>query len=52
MQRNFVDADFSVTTWEKLKSYFDQLLKRKISSVEEFESWLQDISELGVTPHG
>ena len=46
MQRNFVKADFAVTTWELLKPYFTLLQERKISSVSELEKWLKDYSEL------
>ena len=47
MERHFVKKDFTVTTWEKLKPYFDELLKRNITSKEELEQWLKDNSELG-----
>lgn len=46
MQRHFVKKDFTVTTWELLKPYFDNLLERKIESKEELEQWLKDNSEL------
>lgn len=46
MQRHFVKPDFTVTTWELLKPYFDELEARKISSAEELEIWLKDYSEL------
>jgi oligoendopeptidase F len=46
MQRNFVKPDFTVTTWDLLKPYFDELLHRKIGSKEELEKWLKDNSEL------
>ncbi len=46
MQRHFVRSDFTVTTWELLKPYFDDLLSRKINSVSELEQWLRDNSEL------
>lgn len=46
MQRKFISKDFTVTTWELLKPYFDELLGRKINSLSELESWLKDSSEL------
>src|SRR5690606_727933 len=47
MERHFVKPDFSVTTWEALKPYFDELLARPVSSAAELEQWLKDSSELG-----
>lgn len=47
MKRNYVDPGFQVTTWEKLKPYFDELQKRGIGSPAELEKWLRDYSELG-----
>jgi len=47
MQRHYVKPGFTVTTWELLKPYFDELLSRKINSKEELEQWLKDNSELG-----
>lgn len=46
MQRHYVKPDFTVTTWDLLKPYFDQLLDRPIPSADELESWLKDYSEL------
>lgn len=46
MQRQFVKPEFSVTSWEKLKPYYDELLNRKINSKQELEQWLKDNSEL------
>ncbi|MEI8135826.1 MAG: M3 family oligoendopeptidase [Bacteroidota bacterium] len=46
MKRNFVKADFAVTTWELLKPYFIELQDRGINSVGELEKWLIDYSEL------
>jgi oligoendopeptidase F len=47
MQRHYVKPDFTVTTWELLKSYFEELQNRSISSSTELEAWLKDYSELG-----
>jgi oligoendopeptidase F len=47
MERHFVKKDYSVTSWELLKPYFDELLSRNISSKEDLEHWLKDNSEIG-----
>ena len=44
--RKFLPADFKVTTWEKLKPLFDDLLIREINSSPELKKWLHDRSEL------
>lgn len=46
MKRNFVPQNFKVTTWDLLKPFYDELLKRSISSEKELEKWLLDVSEL------
>jgi len=46
MQRNYVKSDFTVTTWDLLKPYFEELEKRTINSATELEKWLKDYSEL------
>lgn len=46
MQRNYVKPDYTVTTWELLKPYFEELEKRPINSAAELEKWLKDYSEL------
>ncbi len=46
MQRRYVQPDFTVTTWDLLKPYFDELLQRDIGSVDALEHWLKDYSEL------
>jgi oligoendopeptidase F len=47
MQRKYIQSDFTVTTWELLKPYFDELQKREITSAVQLENWLKDYSELG-----
>ena len=44
--RTFLPEDFSVTTWEKLKSFYENLLNRELDSVEFLEQFLKDRSEL------
>lgn len=46
MQRNYIKSDFTVTTWELLKPYFDELQKRSVDSPADLEKWLKDYSEL------
>ncbi|MCB9275078.1 MAG: M3 family oligoendopeptidase [Lewinellaceae bacterium] len=45
-ERAFVPKEFKVTTWSRLKPYFNELLNRPIGSVEELEQWIKDKSEL------
>lgn len=47
MERRYVKQNFTVTTWEQLKPYFDELQQRKINSVEDLETLLKDYNELG-----
>jgi oligoendopeptidase F len=44
--RRFLPETFTITTWEALKPYFDQLLERSLGSVAELEIWFRDRSEL------
>ncbi len=44
--RHFLPVDFKITDWDAIQPYFDELLKRTISTKKELELWLQDISEL------
>ncbi|RAV98560.1 M3 family oligoendopeptidase [Pseudochryseolinea flava] len=44
--RKFLPEKFEVTTWENLKPYFDNLLAREISAMNDLKKWLQDRSEL------
>jgi len=45
-KRNFLPEDFTVTTWEALKPYVDDLLNRELASVSDLEIWFRDRSEL------
>lgn len=47
MERSYVKKEFTVTTWNLLKPYFDELLQRPIQSPQELEKWLKDYNELG-----
>src|ERR1041385_1156305 len=44
--RHFLPADFKITTWDNLKSYFEELSERPIRSAADLETWLRDRSEL------
>jgi len=44
--RKFLSENFTVTTWETLKPFFDNLLERKIDSADELKNWFHDRSEL------
>ncbi len=45
-ERSFVPKEFKVTTWSRLKPYYNELLNRPIHSLEELEQWIKDKSEL------
>lgn len=45
-ERKFLPEDFTVTSWEKLKPYYDNLLERNLSSIEDLRRWFLDRSEL------
>lgn len=45
LQRKFLPDDFVVTTWEAAKPYADDLLNRELSSLADFQKFLQDESE-------
>ncbi|MEZ5017472.1 MAG: M3 family oligoendopeptidase [Flavipsychrobacter sp.] len=46
INRQFLPNDFKTSTWEELKSYFDNLKERELNSREALEQWLKDASEL------
>jgi oligoendopeptidase F len=46
LSRHFLPEDFKITSWENLEPFFKTLLEKEISSKEELENWLKDISEL------
>jgi oligoendopeptidase F len=45
-KRNFLPENFSLSSWDDLKSYFDNLLDRKLDSLEALKKWFIDRSEL------
>ncbi len=44
--RQFLPEEFSITDWESLKPFYQELLDREISSVDQLRSWFKDRSEL------
>src|SRR6476469_6304805 len=46
LERHFIPADFTITTWDKLEPYFKDLIERKITNAAELENWLKNMSEL------
>ena len=44
--RKFLEENFAVTSWEVLKPHFDNLLNRKISSLQDLRKWFLDRSEI------
>jgi oligoendopeptidase F len=46
MERSFLNNSFSVTSWEVVKPFFDDLLDRNIESQPDLEQWFKDRSEL------
>lgn len=44
--RKLLPEDFTVTTWEALQPYFEELQQRPLENVAALEQWLKDISEL------
>ncbi len=46
IQRNYLPKQLSITKWEDLQPYYEELLKREINSADELRQWLSDRSEL------
>ncbi len=46
IERVFLPADFTVTTWEDLEPYFKNLNDRVINNAADLQAWLKDMSEL------
>lgn len=45
-ERKFLPTEFTVTVWETLQPYFEELKNRPIENKEQLVRWLEDISEL------
>jgi len=46
LPRTFLPNNFTVSNWEGLEPYFQQLLDRPINSKADLEKWLKDSSEI------
>ena len=46
IERKFIPKELKVVNWESIEPYFKDLLQREISSSEDLEKWLADMSEL------
>lgn len=46
MERKYLPQEYTVTDWNSLEPYFDELLARNVNSREEQLSWFRDRSEL------
>ena len=44
--RKFLPEDFILTSWGKLKPYFDNLVDRPLNSMHDLRTWFADRSEL------
>lgn len=45
-RRRFLPEEFTITDWEAIRPYYENLLKREINTEEELRQWFQDRSEL------
>jgi oligoendopeptidase F len=45
-ERHFLPETFLVTDWNGLEPYYKNLVEREISSKQDLEKWLKDMSEL------
>ena len=46
LPRHFVPANFVVTDWQSIEPFFKALLDKQISSKEQLEDWLVQMSEV------
>ena len=46
MKRTYLPEEFTITTWETLQPFFEELVNRKIQSADELYKWYLDRSEL------
>src|ERR1043165_2539478 len=44
--RKFLPTDFSVTDWDTLQPYYEELKTREINNAGDLNKWLADVSEL------
>lgn len=46
IKRHFLPENYTVTTWESLQPYFEDLVNRTLDSKAALDKWLLDVSEL------
>lgn len=46
MKRNYVKTDFTITTWDTLQPYFEELIQREINSPQDLQTWIGNYNEL------
>ena len=46
LPRKYVPANFVLSDWQSIETFFKELLDRNISNEEELEQWLSDMSEI------
>lgn len=46
MKLNYIHPNFTITTWELLKTYFEELQNRSLNTIIEFKKLLIDYNEL------
>ena len=46
MQRHYLSQDFTITNWDQLSPFLEELKNRTINSAEDLKKWLKDVSEL------
>lgn len=46
IERHFIPQNFTVTGWQELEPFFKELLHRTVTTTQELEKWLSDLSEL------
>ncbi|MEM9389811.1 MAG: M3 family metallopeptidase, partial [Bacteroidota bacterium] len=46
-KRSYIPESFTITHWDSLKPYFEDLLNREVDSLESLKKWFADNSELG-----
>src|SRR5215218_8583036 len=44
--RSYLPKDFKITDWNTLEPFFKELLERPLTTKQELEKWLNDISEI------
>jgi oligoendopeptidase F len=45
-ERKFVDSQLTIDSWESVEGYYQDLLDRKLTTLDDFNLWLRDQSEL------